>query len=222
MEKTILKTIDDSVAVHEKLKPLARLIAEAAKLMIGALRAGNKILVCGNGGSAADSQHIAAELVGRFQRERKALAAVALTTDTSILTSLANDYAFERVFARQVEALGRRGDVLVLISTSGNSMNLTAAARAARAAGVSTLALLGRDGGKLKPEVDLSIVVPSTDTARIQECQSTIYHILCDLVEEAFSRDAAGIIDRARSVRQGVSTRLTQSGLKTAKNRGRR
>ena len=187
MEKTILKNIDDSVAAHEQLKALAPEIADAARILIEALRAGKKILVCGNGGSAADSQHIAAELVGRFKREREALPAVALTTDTSILTSLANDYAFERVFARQVEALGRKGDVLVLISTSGNSGNLNAAARAARAAGVSTLALLGRDGGSLKPEVDISVVVPSSDTARIQECQSTIYHILCDLVESAFA-----------------------------------
>ena len=187
MKKAILQTIDESVAVHEKLKSLAPQIAAAARLLIAALQKGKKILVCGNGGSAADSQHIAAELVGRFKRERKALSAVALTTDTSILTSLANDYAFTRVFARQVEALGRKGDVLVLISTSGNSGNLNAAARAARAAGVSTLALLGRDGGKLKPEVDISIVVPATDTARIQECQSVVYHILCDLVESAFA-----------------------------------
>ncbi len=187
MKKAILQTIDESIAAHEKLKSLAPQIAAAARILIAALQKGKKILVCGNGGSAADSQHIAAELVGRFKRERKALSAVALTTDTSILTSLANDYAFARVFARQVEALGRKGDVLVLISTSGNSGNLTEAARAARAAGVFTLALLGRDGGSLKPEVDLALVVPAADTARIQECQSVVYHILCDLVESAFA-----------------------------------
>ncbi|MCX6349847.1 MAG: SIS domain-containing protein [Candidatus Aureabacteria bacterium] len=188
MEKLIIKTIDDSIAVHEKLKALAPGIASAARLLIGALKAGNKILICGNGGSAADSQHIAAELIGRFKRERQALPAIALTTDTSILTSLANDYAFDLVFARQVDALGKRGDILILISTSGNSPNLTAAARVARALRLSTLALLGRDGGKLKDEVDLSLIVPASDTARIQEGQSVIYHILCDLVEEAFCK----------------------------------
>ena len=188
MEKNIIKTIDDSIAVHEKLKALAPGIASAARLLIGSLKAGNKILICGNGGSAADSQHIAAELIGRFKRERRALPAIALTTDTSILTSLANDYAFDLVFARQVEALGKPGDVLLLISTSGNSPNLTAAARVARASGLSTLAFLGRDGGKLKDEVDLILILPASDTARIQEGQSAIYHILCDLVESAFAQ----------------------------------
>ena len=141
-------------------------------------------MICGNGGSAADSQHIAAELVGRFKRERRALAAIALSTDTSILTSLANDYSFDRVFSRQVEALGSPGDLLILISTSGNSANLVEAARAAKDREIGTMALLGRDGGKVAGEVDFSIIVPSSDTARIQEGHMLIYHIICDLVEE--------------------------------------
>nr|HPJ71622.1 SIS domain-containing protein [bacterium] len=148
---------------------------------------GGKVLVCGNGGSAADSQHIAAELIGRFRRERRALPAVALTVDTSILTSLSNDYSFDRVFSRQVEALGSPGDVLLLISTSGNSANLSAAAAAAEAKGLKVIALLGRDGGALAGKAGVEIIVPAADTARIQESQQLVYHIICDLVEAAFS-----------------------------------
>ncbi len=187
MENNIIAALEENLRQGEKLKSLAPAIARAAGMMIGCLRSGGKILICGNGGSAADSQHIAAELVGRFKRERKGLAAVALTTDTSILTALANDYSFDGVFRRQVEALGRPGDLLLLLSTSGNSPNLLLAAREAKAAGLGTCALLGKDGGKLAGEVDLALVVPSSDTARIQEGQALIYHILCDLVEGAFA-----------------------------------
>ncbi len=184
MEKQIILALEEGARLGEKLKELAPEIAKASRMIIDCLSSGGKVMICGNGGSAADSQHIAAELVGRFKRERRALAAIALTTDSSILTSLANDYSFDRVFSRQVEALGSSGDMLILISTSGNSVNLVEAARVAKGRGIVTMALLGRDGGKVVGEVDFSIVVPSSDTARIQEGHMLIYHIICDLVEE--------------------------------------
>ncbi len=187
MKNKIIASLEESVRLGEKLKELAPEIERAARMLIGCLQSGGKVLICGNGGSAADSQHIAAELVGRFKRERRALAAVALTTDTSALTALANDYSFDDVFRRQVEALGRPGDLLLLISTSGNSPNLIRAAGAAREAGMQTCALLGKDGGRLTAAVDMSVIVPATDTARIQEGQAVLYHVICDLVEEAFS-----------------------------------
>ncbi len=187
MEKKIIEALEENLRLGEKLQGLSPEIAAAARQLIDSLKSGGKILICGNGGSAADAQHIAAELVGRFKRERAALAAIALTTDTSILTALANDYSYDEVFRRQVEALGRPGDLLLAISTSGNSPNLVFAVRAAKAAGLKTCALLGKNGGKLAGEVDLALIVPAADTARIQEGQTVIYHILCDLVEEAFS-----------------------------------
>ena len=184
MEKQIISALEEGVRLGEKLKELTPVIAKSSRMIIDCLKSGGKVMICGNGGSAADSQHIAAELVGRFKRERRALAAIALSTDTSILTSLANDYSFDRVFSRQVEALGSPGDLLILISTSGNSANLVEAARAAKDREIGTMALLGRDGGKVAGEVDFSIIVPSSDTARIQEGHMLIYHIICDLVEE--------------------------------------
>jgi D-sedoheptulose 7-phosphate isomerase len=174
-----------------ELEPLARLIDATT----AALAAGRKMLVCGNGGSAADAQHIAAELVGRYQKERRGLPAIALTTDTSILTSIGNDYGFEAVFARQVEALAGPGDVLIGISTSGNSPNVEKAIlRARELGGIVTAAFLGRDGGRIKPLVDYAIVVPATETARIQECHITFGHILCELVE-------ARLVDQMRQQR---------------------
>ena len=184
MEKKIISALEEGARLGEKLKELAPEIAKASRIIINCLNSGGKVMICGNGGSAADSQHIAAELVGRFKRERRALASIALSTDSSILTSLANDYSFDRVFSRQVEALGSTGDLLILISTSGNSANLIEAARAAKDGEIGTMALLGRDGGRLAAEVDFSIIVPSSDTARIQEGHMRIYHIICDLVEE--------------------------------------
>jgi len=148
-----------------------------------ALQSGNKLLFCGNGGSAADAQHLATEYVVRFKRNRAPVAALALTTDTSLLTAAANDFGFEHVFARQVEALGRSGDVLFLHSTSGESENLMAAARAARGAGVRTVALLARDGGRLRSIVDHALVLPTDNGARAQELQLAIGHLICDLVE---------------------------------------
>ena len=184
MENQINLALEEGARLWEKLQELTPAIAQASRMIIDCLKSGGKIMICGNGGSAADSQHIAAELVGRFKRERRALAAIALSTDSSILTSLANDYSFDRVFSRQVEALGSPGDLLILISTSGNSANLVEAARAAKDREIGTMALLGRDGGRLVAEVDFSIIVPSSDTARIQEGHMLIYHIICDLVEE--------------------------------------
>ncbi len=153
-------------------------------MTIGALNKGKTILVAGNGGSAAEAQHLAAELVGRYKTERRGLPSIALTTDTSILTAVGNDYSFNDIFSRQVEALGKEGDVLVLLSTSGNSENLMRAAARARSQGVKTAALLGKGGGSLAQEVDLAIIVPSDDTPRIQEVQLLVIHALCNHVDE--------------------------------------
>lgn len=174
-------------AVERELLPA---IEKGAELLIAAYKSGNKLLVMGNGGSAADAQHFAAEMVGRFKLERPALPALALTTDTSILTAIGNDYGFDRVFVRQVEAHAVAGDVVVGISTSGNSPNVQAALELAAEKGCRTMALLGRDGGSIKEVVELSLIVPSNDTPRIQEGHIAIIHILCDLVEKTlFKKD---------------------------------
>ncbi|GBC82188.1 Phosphoheptose isomerase 1 [bacterium HR10] len=178
----------ESIRVKERFfEERAEDVARAAELMIAALRAGRKILLFGNGGSAADAQHIAAELVNRYRRARPALAAMALTTDTSILTSIANDVAFEEVFSRQIEALGEPGDVAVAISTSGRSPNVVRAVETARRLGLRTIGLLGRDGGFVAPLVDVPLIVPVEETPRIQEVHITLGHILCELIESAFS-----------------------------------
>jgi len=161
-------------------------IARAIAMMTGCLRSGGKILACGNGGSAADAQHFSAELLNRFEVERPPLAAIALTTDTSTLTSIANDYEFNQVFVKQVQALGRKGDVLLAISTSGNSANVMAAMRAATAAGMGVVALTGRDGGKMGAMLsskDVQICVPHAVTARIQEVHLLTLHCLCDGID---------------------------------------
>lgn len=160
-------------------------VARAAELMIESVRSGGKILTFGNGGSAADAQHIAAELVNRFTYDRPPLAAIALTTDTSILTSIANDSGFDLLFERQVRALGRPGDVALAISTSGNSPNVLRGVIAARQIGMKAIALAGRDGGELAPLADVAIVVGSDSTQHVQETHITIGHILCDLLETA-------------------------------------
>jgi D-sedoheptulose 7-phosphate isomerase len=161
------------------IDPVAHRLAEA-------LRGGGKFLIMGNGGSAADAQHIAAELVGRYKVERPGLAAIALSTDSSILTAWSNDYSYETVFSRQVEALARPGDVVWGISTSGNSANVVRAFEAARAIGATTFGLLGRDGGKLADLSDLAITVPLTETDRIQTAHLLVYHALCAFLDEAF------------------------------------
>lgn len=171
---------------------LAAPIAQAVDLVTAALAADRKLLICGNGGSAADSQHLAAELVGRFERERPELAAIALTTDTSILTAVANDYAYDQVFARQVRALGREGDVLVAFSTSGNSSSVLAAAQSAQERGLKVIALTGRGGGRLGALLradDVHLCVPHERTARIQEVHLLIIHCLCDGIDASLLGD---------------------------------
>jgi len=172
-------------------RELAPSIAGTVSLLAAAFRAGNKLLVMGNGGSAADAQHFAAEIVGRFKLERRALPALALTTDSSILTAVGNDYGFDRIFSRQVEAHAAAGDVVVGISTSGNSPNVQLALQVAALRGCRTVALLGKDGGAIKAVAELPLVVPSYDTPRIQEGHIAIIHIVCDLLEKELFLPAA-------------------------------
>ena len=174
-------------ALERELTPQ---IESAVLLLVGAFREGNKILVMGNGGSAADAQHFVAEMVGRFKLERRALPGLALTTDSSILTAIGNDYGFDCVFSRQIEANAVSGDVVVGISTSGNSPNVQKALEVAAEKGCRTIALLGRDGGSIKEVADLSLIVPSHDTPRIQEGHIAIIHIICDLVEKTLFLNA--------------------------------
>ena len=162
-------------------------IFEAACLITACFRSGGKLLFFGNGGSAADAQHLAAEFVGRFVRERAGLPAIALTTDSSILTAVGNDYGFDRVFARQLEALGRAGDVAIGISTSGNSPNVLEGIKAAKRERLTTIGLSGKDGGMLAKEADLTITISSSSTARIQECHLAVGHLFCELTEEALA-----------------------------------
>ncbi|MDD5173373.1 MAG: D-sedoheptulose 7-phosphate isomerase [Candidatus Omnitrophota bacterium] len=184
MKKDIESRINESIeAKRDLLNSQVVNIESAVKAIIEALKNGKKLLVFGNGGSAADSQHIAAELVGRFRMERKALPAIALTANTSILTAIANDYGYDAVFSRQVEALGVKGDIALGISTSGNSKNVIEALKIARSIGMKTIALSGGDGGIIKREADISIVVAAKDTPRIQESHILIAHIICALVE---------------------------------------
>ena len=181
-------TLDATIALHQRAKQQPQPVLLAAAAMIAALKGGGKLLVFGNGGSAADAQHVAAELVGRFERERRGLAAIALTTDASVLTSVANDYAFERVFARQVEALGRPGDVALGITTSGASANVVTALETAIALGLQTIALTGRDGGAAGRVAAIHVNVPSASAARVQEVHRTLLHVMCDLVERAIDQ----------------------------------
>ena len=174
----------DAIRLHDRaMRQDAGALAAIADAVARAMAAGGKVLACGNGGSAADSQHFAAELVGRFTRERRALPALALTTDTSILTAVGNDYGYERVFARQVEAFGRPGDILMGISTSGRSKNVLAAFAAARDRQMTTVALTGSDGGPIGAAADLHLNVPSSSSARVQEVHRTVLHVICELVE---------------------------------------
>lgn len=182
------KLIDDHLKLFGKLEGLKRELEQAGTCLLDCLKAKRKILICGNGGSASDAQHFAAELVGRFQAERAAYPAVALTTDTSILTALANDYTFASIFERQVDALGRTGDVLIGISTSGNSDNVSLAVLKAKRMGLSTVGLLGGDGGSIAKMVDHAVVVPHLLTARVQEAHIFILHYWAQAIEEALSR----------------------------------
>jgi len=186
MRDKIKDILLESIQIKEELlrKHIAQII-EISELIIAALKSKGKVILFGNGGSASDSQHIAAEFIGRFKKDRAALAAIALTTNTSVLTSLANDYGYDVVFSKQIEALGSKNDVVVGISTSGKAKNVACAIRQAKKMGLKTVALTGGDGGELAKLADLSLVVPSLVTARIQEAHITIGHIICELVEEA-------------------------------------
>ena len=191
--QNILKnSVEENLAVTGRLiQHLEKDIHQAVQQLVTTIRQGGKILLCGNGGSAADAQHIAAELVIRLKSSsnRPAIAALALTVDTSILTAGANDFGFDFIFSRQIEALGVRGDTLIVLSTSGNSGNVIEAANMAHEKGLYVIGFLGGDGGKLKKLVDLPIIIPTKTTARVQECHILIGHILCEILEtELFSR----------------------------------
>lgn len=177
----------DSIAVKQEAeKVLPESVAQAVVAMVDCLRSGGKVMACGNGGSAADAQHFAAELIGRFERERQELAAIALTTDTSILTAVGNDYSYDEVFSRQVRGLGKKGDILLGISTSGNSKNVVKAIEAAKKIGLNVIALTGNSGGKIASLLDandIHLCVPSNRTARIQETHLVLLHGLCDGID---------------------------------------
>jgi D-sedoheptulose 7-phosphate isomerase len=180
------KQVEDSIAAKQSLladADLLRDLERVGRAVVQSLQSGGKVLVFGNGGSAADAQHIAAELVGRYKLERPGLPALALTVNTSVLTAVGNDYSFDQVFARQVQALGVRGDVAIGISTSGNSANVALALQAARSRGMVTVGMTGSSGGKLKSQADFCLRVPSEQTPRIQECHILLAHIVCDFVE---------------------------------------
>lgn len=185
MQAYILNEIQSHLQTTQKMSSLVDSIQEAANLAITTLQNGGKILICGNGGSAADSQHIAAELTGRYKRERKGLSAIALTTDTSALTAIGNDYGYDFVFSRQFEALAKKGDLLWGISTSGNSTNVLNAMRCAKEMECKILGFSGKDGGEMKKWCDLLLLSPSDDTPRIQEMHLLMAHIICDLIEKA-------------------------------------
>jgi len=183
MSSLFLRNLEEHLQLMQALHALDLDIQKAGQRLARVLSAGGKIMFCGNGGSAADCQHLASELTGRFIKERRPLAGLALTTDSSALTCIGNDYSFDDVFMRQVQGLGRAGDALIGISTSGNSGNVLRAVEAAQAMGIYTLGLLGRDGGKLRSLCDESVVVPHAVTARIQEAHLLIGHTLCGLIE---------------------------------------
>lgn len=190
MTSLYLKNLREHTELFATLGTLEPHVSAAATLAMNVLRDGRKLMFCGNGGSAADSQHLAAELTGRFIKDRKPLAAMALSTDTSALTCIGNDYSFADVFERQLRGLGQKGDCLIGISTSGNSENVIRAVLAARELGIYTIGLLGRDGGKLLSMCDSAVVVPSSTTARIQEAHILIGHTLCGLIEQGL-----GLVD---------------------------
>jgi len=188
MHKTVEQIFAESIEVkQETLKKNLGQIINAAETIIKAFKGGHKLFFCGNGGSAADSQHIAAEFVGRFQKERKAWPAIALTTDSSALTALGNDYTFDIVFSRQLQALGQKGDVLIAISTSGNSKNVLEAVKQAKTIGMTSIGVTGGKGGQLAAQSDIAIIAASPKTARIQESHLVIFHTICELVENTLA-----------------------------------
>ena len=185
MKELAIKAFEDSADVKRRfVREYADRIVQVAELMIAAFRDGHKVVLFGNGGSSTDASHIAAEFVGRYHRDRKPLCAIALTTDMAALTCIANDYDYTEIFARQIGAHGQKRDIAIAISTSGNSVNVLKAVEAAHALGLTTIGWTGGTGGKLAGMVDHAFVVPSTVTARIQECHITLGHVLCELIEE--------------------------------------
>jgi len=190
MRERIKDILLESIQVKEEiLRSQIGAIVEIAELMVDFLKKDGKVIVFGNGGSASDSQHIAAELVGRFKKDRSALAGIALTTNTSVLTSLANDYGYDVVFSRQVEALGKKNDVVLGISTSGKAKNVALGIKQAKKMGIKTVALSGGDGGDIVKLADVSLLVPSKVTARIQEAHITIAHIICEMIEQELCQE---------------------------------
>lgn len=189
MKNIIKNRIKESILAKEALvESQLDNIEKAANAIIDSIRSGGKLIAFGNGGSFADSQHIVGELVGRFKKERRALSAIALGTNTPLLTAIANDYGYDAIFSRELTALGKKGDVALGISTSGNSKNVIEAMKKAKSMGIKTIALLGSDGGMLKKDADIAIIVPSKDTPRVQESHIMIGHILCELIEEALTK----------------------------------
>jgi len=187
MKERIQSFIEESIKTKQSLigdEKILTGIEKAINLISDSLKNQGKVMVFGNGGSAADAQHFAGEIVGRYKKERKGYPAIALTTDTSIITSVANDYSFDAIFSRQIEALGKKGDIAFGISTSGNSKNVIEGIKKAKELGISTICLLGKDGGKLKDLAELSIVIPSDNIPRIQEAHILIIHIICEEVEK--------------------------------------
>lgn len=185
MSELIRASLKEHLDCAQHIEAIAEPLRMAGERLIHTIQSGGCAFICGNGGSAADAQHFAAELTGRFERERRAWPAIALTTDTSALTAIGNDYGFDQVFSRQLEALGRPGDLLIAISTSGNSPNVLQAVAHAKASGMVTMGLLGRDGGQLAREVDHALIIPSQRTARIQEMHILILHIWCEMLDAA-------------------------------------
>lgn len=182
----IIKAIEEHIEIMDNLKKSSGKIQALGDILVKTLKNGNKVLIMGNGGSAADSQHIAAEIVGRYKKERKGLPAIALSTDTSIITALGNDYSYDYIFKRQVEALAVKGDLVIGLSTSGNSKNVIEAINEAKKIGCYTVGLLGKDGGKLKSLVDFEITIETNDTPRVQEAHTFIYHTICEILDEAY------------------------------------
>lgn len=174
--------------INKVIETMEDKLEEAATLVLKILKAGNKILLCGNGGSSADAQHIAAELTGRYKSDRPGLPAIAITTDTSALTSISNDYGYDRVFDRQIEALANKGDLIIGISTSGNSQNIINALKVGRELGCNTLGLTGKGGGEMNQICDINLIVPSNDTPRIQEMHILFGHIICQVVDDGFNQ----------------------------------
>tara|TARA_B100001113_G_scaffold352293_1_gene353309 strand:- start:1027 stop:1590 length:564 start_codon:yes stop_codon:yes gene_type:complete len=186
MKNTINEEFNEHLNVFKKTKNLSELLEDISKLIVKKLKSGNKLIICGNGGSAADSQHIAAEVVGRFKTNRKALPAIALSTDTSIITAIGNDFGFKNIFKRQVEAISKSGDIFIPISTSGNSENILLAINAAKKNDCITIGFTGTSGGKMKDKCDYIVSVPSDNTARIQEMHIMIFHIICSIIDKSF------------------------------------